>query len=1550
MEAQSHSSATSEKKKVENPIVKYPTRTEVSEKAVASSTTSNEDESPGQAYQRERRNAITMQTGQGLSKVSEEPSTSSEERASLIKKEIHGSVSYLPEPSVPYCGTVFAMDPRNGYMDPPYHPPHLFSTFHPPVPIEARHHEGRYHYDPSPIPPLHVTSALPSAPAYSDLPFIRISPHRNPTAASESPFSPSHPYINPYMDYIRSLHSSPSLSMISAARGLSPTDAPHAGVSPAEYYHQMALLAGQRSPYADIIPSAATAGAGAFHMEYLHAMDSTRFSSPRLPTRPSRKRTLSLSPLSDHSFDLQTMIRTSPNSLVTILNNSRSSSSASGSYGHLSASAISPALSFAYPPTPVSLQQMHQQIISRQQSLGSAFGHSPPLIHPAPTFPTQRPIPGISNILNPVQVSSGPSEAAQSKPTSESAVSSTGDPMHNKRSKIKPDDDLPSPGAGTMQEPPEGMTSVKEEGEKDESKQEPEVVYETNCHWEGCSREFDMQEQLVHHINNDHIHGEKKEFVCRWLDCSREQKPFKAQYMLVVHMRRHTGEKPHKCTFEGCMKAYSRLENLKTHLRSHTGEKPYVCEHEGCNKAFSNASDRAKHQNRTHSNEKPYVCKIPGCTKRYTDPSSLRKHVKTVHGPEAHVTKKQRGDIHPRHLPPRDQGSHSQNRSPGHLIQGAISEQKGLSNTTSKHEECLQVKAVKAEKPMTSQPSPGGQSTCSSEQSSISNYANNGIELNLTSRGSVGDLSIIDETPIMDSTISTATTALSLQARKNMTETKWMEQVKLEKLKQINGVLPRLNPMPSSKVPALPPLIRNDIQSTSSCSTGGNMTILTKKNEVTNTDITILNMLNRRDSSTSTISSAYMSSRRSSGISPCFSSRRSSDASQGDRRLQNFSVADSYDPISTDASRRSSEVSQCDGLPGVLSLTPAQQYRLKAKYAAAIGRPPPTPLPNMERMSLKTRMVLLGDSRESGMSLLPLVNSPRRCSDTGTDSNNRRYLLPHDMVGNSTRRASDPARPVSDNLSFPRIHRFNSFNSFNPPALPPSIEKQNLILKNYTCPDVGLFRNLCSPCPPSISENVAMGASTTEADGCLNDEDLLPDDVVQYLNSQNQGVYNQSPNDELDNNKEHHNPAMENNNFDQSPSTSNSQKNDLPIQWNEVSSGSSDLSPSKLNCRPQSLTQQTIIGPYNNLVNQQQLQQALEINGTTQQNGYPNLADNNVPCSIKQNDTSSYHLHSNKSQLYSNKFCRQPVDNVCDVMNQAEKLRSHFMLTSGSQRNFGYYVMPNEQSASAINKMQSRNIVFEEYLSNQSEDEVSHCQEAKPSSKMIEQIIVPSQPSCPSQELLSQNGTHPSVLAKTYQPYSNHYGDRWQKPLRNNMVRQPGLLMDPNQSHRVTGIKVESQGQLQQFCSNVQSYSGQLYDQTTGFNQQPLKAEVFSFSEANYLIQEVAIENTSELLSPGVNQVTSTVDNIDTSSHKGVQIDFDAIVDDGDHASLISGALSPSIIQNLSCNPSRLTTPQASLTFPVMPISTTNMAIGDMNSLLTSLAEESKFLAVMQQT
>lgn len=79
-------------------------------------------------------------------------------------------------------------------------------------------------------------------------------------------------------------------------------------------------------------------------------------------------------------------------------------------------------------------------------------------------------------------------------------------------------------------------------------KDEPGDFVETNCHWMECGIEFHTQDELVKHINSDHIQSNKKSFICHWDNCSRAGKPFKAQYMLVVHMRRHTGEKPHKCT------------------------------------------------------------------------------------------------------------------------------------------------------------------------------------------------------------------------------------------------------------------------------------------------------------------------------------------------------------------------------------------------------------------------------------------------------------------------------------------------------------------------------------------------------------------------------------------------------------------------------------------------------------------------------------------------------------------------------------------------------------------------------------------------------------------------------------------------------------------------------------------------------------------------------------------------------------------------------------------------------------------------------------------
>ncbi|KAH8272498.1 hypothetical protein KR044_011898, partial [Drosophila immigrans] len=432
------------------------------------------------------------------------------------------------------------------------------------------------------------------------------------------------------------------------------------------------------------VAAAAAAAAGSLASTDFHfSVDGPRpLGGGSIRASVSRKRALSSSPYSD-SFDISSMIRFSPNSLATLMNGSRASSAASGgSYGHLSAGTISPMTHVT--PHLHQLQAqllrasaglLHPAMTPQQAAAAAAAAASYSMSHAALGLTE-------SVSVNSKAVMLGGSASQVSTPTS-IIISATPDETMLKTTVQKKVglypiiiQVQPSSTSGSVAQVEADSATALERRQKTNKtlagaishreshtydhehrlndydcatadttdiKDEPGDFIETHCHWRNCSIEFATQDELVKHINNDHIQSNKKAFVCRWEDCSRGEKPFKAQYMLVVHMRRHTGEKPHKCTFEGCYKAYSRLENLKTHLRSHTGEKPYTCEYPGCSKAFSNASDRAKHQNRTHSNEKPYICKAPGCTKRYTDPSSLRKHVKTVHGAEFYANKKHKG-------------------------------------------------------------------------------------------------------------------------------------------------------------------------------------------------------------------------------------------------------------------------------------------------------------------------------------------------------------------------------------------------------------------------------------------------------------------------------------------------------------------------------------------------------------------------------------------------------------------------------------------------------------------------------------------------------------------------------------------------------------------------------------------------------------------------------------------------------------------------------------------------------------------------------------------
>lgn len=770
--------------------------------------------------------------------------------------------------------------------------------------------------------------------------------------------------------------------------------------------------------------------------------------------------------------------------------------------------------------------------------------------------------------------------------------------------------------------------------------------------------------------------------------------------------------------------------------------------------------------------------------------------------------------------------------------------------------------------------------------------------------------------------------------------------------------------------------------------------------ELGSTELTVLNLLrDRRDSSGSATSSAYLSSsRRSSGISPCFSSRRSSQASQSEgtmavahhRRLHNLSSTDSYDPISTDASRRSSEASQygggaggggggmlsgggCGGVGGVgiggggsrgmLNLTPAQHYHLKAKYAAATGGPPPTPLPNMERMSLKTRMAMM-DEGGSDHCLPPLVR-PHHCSDGTNGYTNghmghavyrRMVLYPGEGALNGNRRASDPVRTQAPDIcTLPPVQRFSSLNNLHP--LPPlshhsSPEIHNFSLQNYTRSEGNLQRRLQhSPYTPSITEHAALEALAMEDDGeaglLLGDEEMLPDDLVQYLHSQVQvdgGSFMHTEDQRAPTQRDTSQSSMEemesihtglNMTIPRSQSLQQQQiaerrsPSKLPIQWNEVSSGSADRSP------PREQSHQTQcgrwpgtehgpvsvpFGRFGNMVVQQQVSLDFQ-NNSAQANQSQSAFCLNPGVKLETLPNSCMEMRGTGHNS-TNTFVRPNVTQIVDgPLLQGFKHQA----SSGPQKQSHF--QPSHNGSCQV----GNNLI----LSRTSMDNLSSLSQG-PALHQNRQVHAPCPPintyrnSVRTQQYLNPKSANEIQTSLNQQQQLQRSGDHC------------------SLAHQVSGLKLEApdHGYLEQGFVDGLSY-------------EPVdrKASSYPVLEEQCLLDSMAESvggggsgNSVALLSPGTDQVTSTVDgSVPGVLDEAVSLDFGTMLEDGyDQGSLVSGVLSPSIFQGLSRTSSRLTTPRASATFHGVAPGLNNMAIGDMSSLLTTLAEESKFLAIMQ--
>ncbi len=290
--------------------------------------------------------------------------------------------------------------------------------------------------------------------------------------------------------------------------------------------------------------------------------------SPLASARVGRKRQLSISPLSSSSIDFNSLIRTSPTSLVNYITNSRSSSA--GSMGHLSPSFFSKPTRLQTPhgrPLQVSLRNTGYPHPSQLDSSVEQTNKSNHNIDVLANIKEEQNEDSLSNCENGIYADHTREIKMEHGLPSNHLMENVSQSLHQGSTletvreesvgALADSEDEGHPEEGTEYSATDPDAEIDSKKGILDSKNKRvyynypcvEDPHNNQCKWGDCMHQCETLEALVQHVNTEHIYRDsRKEYVCFWNGCVRENKPFKAQYMLLVHMRRHTGEKPHRCT------------------------------------------------------------------------------------------------------------------------------------------------------------------------------------------------------------------------------------------------------------------------------------------------------------------------------------------------------------------------------------------------------------------------------------------------------------------------------------------------------------------------------------------------------------------------------------------------------------------------------------------------------------------------------------------------------------------------------------------------------------------------------------------------------------------------------------------------------------------------------------------------------------------------------------------------------------------------------------------------------------------------------------------